>query len=156
WIGDSVSVVVWDPVSVIVRVVRVEEPITIHVRIASIGDAVPINIVVVLGYDGGTAVAGITQAISVGVRLARVGDRRAVVHIPADPVPVRVIERVVRAGVAGAADAIEVGIGLIGVVSGRAVVGGAQVPRCSRISPPVTVGVDAGLARVFDAVLVVV
>lgn len=68
------------------------------------------------------SVADVSRAVAVEILLARIRRQRAVVHERAEPVAVRVVDRVAGAGVAGVAHAVVVAVRLARVGDGGAVV----------------------------------
>src|SRR5882724_865693 len=100
--------------------------------------------------------AGVRDAVAVvvGVLLAGVGDRRAVVVTIADAVVIGV--RALWAGVAYVADAVEVAVELVGVGDGRAVVAGVTHAVAVAVGLVGVVGEPAIVHRVADAVEVAV
>src|SRR6185436_1696440 len=116
-------------------------------RVAGITHAVTVVVGLVAVGDGGAVVAGIVDAVVVGVHHALdardaggvggVGVARAVVRSVLDAVVVVVV-------VAGITELVTVGVGLVGVVDARAVVGGVEQ----------TVAVDVVVAGIAHAVTV--
>ena len=85
----------------------------------------------------GRGVADVPDSIAVGVRLVRIRVGRAVVHVAAGAVPVRVVVRVEQARVTGVPDAVTVGSPLRGIEGAGAVIDVSAYSVVVRIVPKI-------------------
>src|SRR6266705_144838 len=77
-------------------------------RLAGVTDAVFIDVSLGRVRGARTVVAGVTDTVAIGIEVDSGGESRASIQIAADSVPIRVVLRIVRAGVAGVSEAVPV------------------------------------------------